>query len=161
MITSAQNASGPLLTISDLHVTIPQRRGEVTPLRGVNLSVESGRTLGIVGESGSGKTMTALAIMGLLPATGRISQGSIRFDGADLVSMSEKEARRRRGTDLGMVFQDPMTSLNPTMSIGDQIGEGLIVHQRMTRKDARVRAIEILQRVGMPRPDRIASDFPH
>ena len=161
MSTSAQNAPGPLLSISDLHVAIPQRRGEVTPLRGVDFTLQQGRTLGIVGESGSGKTMTALAIMGLLPANGRINRGSIEFDGTDLVSVSEKDARRRRGTDLGMIFQDPMTSLNPTMQIGDQIGEGLIVHRGMSRKDARGRAIEILQRVGMPRPDRIASDFPH
>lgn len=161
MSTPVQNTAGPLLSISDLHVTIPQRRGEVTPLRGVNLTLRQGRTLGIVGESGSGKTMTALALMGLLPANGRISRGSIEFDGVDLVSATPKQARRRRGTDLGMIFQDPMTSLNPTMQIGDQIGEGLIVHQRLGRKEARRRAIEILERVGMPRPDRIAADYPH
>lgn len=151
----------PLLRLSDLHVSIPQRRGEVTPLRGVDFSLEAGRTLGVVGESGSGKTMTALAIMGLLPANGRVSAGSIDFDGTDLVSISEAEARKRRGTDVGMIFQDPMTSLNPTMQIGEQIGEGLIVHGRCSKAEARGRAIEILDRVGMPRPRSIAKDFPH
>ena len=152
---------GPLLRLCDLHVAIPQRKGVVTPLRGVDLTLEAGRTLGIVGESGSGKTMTSLAIMGLLPGNGRVTSGRIEFDGTDLVSVDESRARRRRGRDIGMIFQDPMTSLNPTMTIGEQVSEGARVHERLSKRDAHTRAVEILDRVGMPRPQSIARDYPH
>lgn len=161
MTTSHEEFRDPLLTLTGLEVTIPVRHGEVTPLRGVDLSVGRGQTLGLVGESGSGKTMTALSIMGLLPGAGQVSGGSMVFDGTNLALVADDEARRRRGTDIGMIFQDPMTSLNPTMPIGVQVSESLVVHERMGKKDAATRAIDILQRVGMPRPERIAKDYPH
>lgn len=158
---ASADTAKPLLQISDLHVSIPQRRGMVTPLRGVDLTLEAGRTIGIVGESGSGKTMTSLAIMGLLPGNGRVTSGSIEFDGTDLAAVGEDHARRRRGSDIGMIFQDPMTSLNPTMTIGEQVSEGARVHERLSKRAAHARAVEILDRVGMPRPQSIARDYPH
>ena len=154
-------AAHPLLRLENLQVEIPRRKGVATPLRGVDLTLEAGRTLGIVGESGSGKTMTALAIMGLLPGNGRVTGGSVMFNEKDLVGCTADEARRLRGSEIGMIFQDPMTSLNPTMTIGDQIGEGARYHEKLSRSDARDRAVEILARVGMPRPQAIASDYPH
>lgn len=160
-MTPPAPADDVLLDISDLHVSIPQRKGVATPLRGVDLTVRAGRMLGVVGESGSGKTMTALAVMGLLPGNGRVSSGSIRFDGVDLTAVSGRESRRRRGTEIGMIFQDPMTSLNPTMTIGAQVSEGAMIHEGLSRRDARTRAVDILRRVGMPRADRIVDDFPH
>src|SRR5699024_1362960 len=132
-----------------------------TPLRGVDLTLEAGRTLGIVGESGSGKTMTSLAIMGLLPGNGRVTSGRSEFDGTDLVSVDESRARRRRGRAIGTIVHDPMTSLHPTMTIGEQVSEGARVHERLSKRDAHTRAVEILDRVGMPRPQSIARDYPH
>lgn len=143
--------SEPLLSIRDLHVSIPRRKGKVTPLNGVNLDVYAGQTLGIVGESGSGKTMTALAVMGLLPGNGFVESGDIYFDGTNLVKAKPADVRRLRGTEMGMIFQDPMTSLNPTMTIGAQIGESLLVHKGYSKKDAKMAAIDIMRRVGMPR----------
>lgn len=160
-MTDMRHDSNALLTIRDLHVEIPQRKGHVSPLRGVDLDVRAGETLGIVGESGSGKTMTALAIMGLLPGNGRVADGSIVFDGQDLVTADPADVRRLRGTEMGMIFQDPMTSLNPTMTIGNQIGESLRVHKGASKAEARDRAIEIMRRVGMPRADKICDDYPH
>ncbi|OKL53369.1 dipeptide ABC transporter ATP-binding protein [Bowdeniella nasicola] len=151
----------PLLQVRNLHVSIPQRKGQVSPLRGVDLDVRPGETLGIVGESGSGKTMTALAIMGLLPGNGVVSNGSIMFDGKDLVTADPADVRRLRGTEIGMIFQDPMTSLNPTMTIGNQIGESLRIHRGASKAAARERAIDIMRRVGMPRADKICDDYPH
>ena len=150
-----------LLSIEDLSVRIPRRKDEVQPLSGVNLTVGRGQTLGIVGESGSGKTMTALALMGLLPSNGYVSSGQITLDGKALVGMEDTELRRLRGTEVGMIFQDPMTSLNPTMTIGDQIGEPLRVHHSASKKEAYEAAIDIMRRVGMPRPDKIVGDYPH
>ncbi|EEH64099.1 putative phosphonate C-P lyase system protein PhnK [Gleimia coleocanis DSM 15436] len=153
--------SEPLLSIRDLHVSIPRRKGKVTPLNGVNLDVYAGQTLGIVGESGSGKTMTALAVMGLLPGNGFVESGDIYFDGTNLVKAKPADVRRLRGTEMGMIFQDPMTSLNPTMTIGAQIGESLLVHKGYSKKDAKMAAIDIMRRVGMPRAEKIADDYPH
>ncbi|WP_406710826.1 ABC transporter ATP-binding protein [Trueperella pyogenes] len=150
-----------LLSIEDLSVRIPRRKDEVQPLSGVNLTVGRGQTLGIVGESGSGKTMTALALMGLLPSNGYVSSGQITLDGRALVGMEDAELRKLRGTEIGMIFQDPMTSLNPTMTIGDQIGEPLRVHRGASKADAQAAAIDIMRRVGMPRPDKIVGDYPH
>ncbi|OKI49547.1 ABC transporter ATP-binding protein [Micromonospora sp. CB01531] len=154
-------AAQPLLELRDLDTDIALRRGTVHALDGVNLEVMPGETLGVVGESGSGKTMTALSIMGLLPPGGRVSGGQILFEGRDLRSLPADEVRRIRGVRMGMVFQDPLTSLNPTMRIGVQVAEPLRVHERVGRAEARERAIEILRRVGMPRPDRIVDNYPH
>ncbi|MEU8401833.1 ABC transporter ATP-binding protein [Nonomuraea sp. NPDC048892] len=151
----------PLLRLRDLSTDIALRRGAVHALDHVNLEVRQGETLGIVGESGSGKTMTVLSIMGLLPTGGRVVGGEILFDGRDLRGLEAQELRRVRGVEMGMVFQDPLTSLNPTMRIGAQVAEPLRVHQGVGRAEARERAIEILRRVGMPRPDKIVDDYPH
>ncbi|MEV6845060.1 ABC transporter ATP-binding protein [Actinoplanes sp. NPDC051411] len=151
----------PLLELRALDTGIAVRNGTVHALDGVSLKVMPGETLGVVGESGSGKTMTALSIMGLLPPGGRVSNGEIVFEGRDLRSLPPDEVRRTRGVRMGMVFQDPLTSLNPTMRIGTQVAEPLRVHQKAGRSEARERAIDILRRVGMPRPDKIVDNYPH
>ena len=151
----------PLLQLRNLQVEIPLRVGRVKPLDGVDLAIGRRETIGIVGESGSGKTMTALSIMGLLPGGGRVSGGQIVFDGQDLTAARKEDVRRIRGTRIGMIFQDPLTSLNPTMRIGDQVAEPLIVHEKLSKAAARERTIDILRRVGMPRPDKIVDDYPH
>ncbi|ABP56767.1 ABC transporter ATP-binding protein [Salinispora tropica] len=154
-------AGRPLLELRDLDTDIALRRGTVHALDGISLEVAPGQTLGVVGESGSGKTMTALSIMGLLPPGGRVTGGQILFEGRDLRSLPADEVRRIRGVRMGMVFQDPLTSLNPTIRIGAQVAEPLRVHKRVGRAEARDRAIEILRRVGMPRPEQIVDNYPH
>lgn len=151
----------PLLQIKDLHTDIEIRSGVVRALSGVDLHVNPGETLGIVGESGSGKTMTALSLMGLLPQGGKVSSGSIILDGQDLTQLPLKEKRKLRGTKVGMIFQDPLTSLNPTMKIGLQVCEPLRVHEGLSKKEALKRAVEILKRVGMPRPEVVINNYPH
>lgn len=151
----------PLLQIKDLHTDIEIRSGVVRALSGVDLHVNPGETLGIVGESGSGKTMTALSLMGLLPQGGKVSSGSIILDGQDLTQLPLKEKRKLRGTKVGMIFQDPLTSLNPTMKIGLQVCEPLRVHEKLSKKEALARAVEILKRVGMPRPEVVINNYPH
>ena len=154
-------ANSPLLDIRDLHTDIEIRSGVVHALSGVDLHVNPGETLGIVGESGSGKTMTALSLMGLLPQGGSVSSGQIILDGQDLTKLALKEKRKLRGTKVGMIFQDPLTSLNPTMKIGLQVCEPLRVHEKLSKKEALERAIEILKRVGMPRPEVVINNYPH
>mgnify|MGYP000965875809 CR=1 FL=1 len=151
----------PLLEIKDLHTDIEIRSGVVRALSGVDLVVNAGETLGVVGESGSGKTMTALSLMGLLPQGGRVSSGSMLLEGEDLTSMPPASVRKLRGTKVGMIFQDPLTSLNPTMRIGLQVCEPLRVHEKMPKKEALARAVEILKRVGMPRPESVINSYPH
>ena len=154
-------ANSPLLDIRDLHTDIEIRSGVVHALSGVDLHVNAGETLGIVGESGSGKTMTALSLMGLLPQGGSVSSGQIILDGQDLTKLPLKEKRKLRGTKVGMIFQDPLTSLNPTMKIGLQVCEPLRVHEKLSKKEALERAVEILKRVGMPRPEVVINNYPH
>ena len=151
----------PLLQIKNLHTDIEIRSGVVRALSGVDLHVNPGETLGIVGESGSGKTMTALSLMGLLPQGGKVSSGSIILDGQDLTQLPLKEKRKMRGTKVGMIFQDPLTSLNPTMKIGLQVCEPLRVHEKLSKRAALARAVEILKRVGMPRPEVVINNYPH
>ena len=151
----------PLLQIKDLHTDIEVRNGVVRALSGVDLHVNPGETLGIVGESGSGKTMTALSLMGLLPQGGKVSSGSIILDGQDLTKMPLHLKRKMRGTKVGMIFQDPLTSLNPTMKIGLQVCEPLRVHEKLSKREALARAVEILKRVGMPRPEVVINNYPH
>ena len=151
----------PLLEIKDLHTDIEIRSGVVRALSGVDLVVNAGETLGVVGESGSGKTMTALSLMGLLPQGGRVSSGSMLLEGEDLTEMPPASVRKLRGTKVGMIFQDPLTSLNPTMRIGLQVCEPLRVHEKMPKKEALARAVEILKRVGMPRPESVINSYPH
>ena len=154
-------SNSPLLDIRDLHTDIEIRSGVVHALSGVDLHVNPGETLGIVGESGSGKTMTALSLMGLLPQGGSVSSGQIILDGQDLTKLALKEKRKLRGTKVGMIFQDPLTSLNPTMKIGLQVCEPLRVHEKLSKKEALERAVEILKRVGMPRPEVVINNYPH
>jgi peptide/nickel transport system ATP-binding protein len=150
-----------LLEISDLHTEIKLSRSVVHALDGVSLSVAPGEALGIVGESGCGKTMTALSVMRLLPGGGHITGGRIVMDGTDLVALSDKQMDKVRGNQIGMVFQDPMTSLNPTMTIGDQIAESVRIHRGAARAEATTRAVEVLGLVGMPRPAERVSQYPH
>ena len=150
-----------LLRLEGLRTEIAVRGGTVHALGDIDLSVRSGETLGIVGESGCGKTMTALSVMGLLPQGGRVVGGKILLEGQDLTAMSPKEVRRLRGTRIGMIFQDPLTSLNPTMTIGKQVGEPLRIHEKMSKKEARDRCLETLIRVGMPRPESVLDSYPH
>ena len=151
----------PLLQIEDLRTEIRMRRATVHALDGVSLNVEAGECLGIVGESGSGKTMTALSIMQLLPPGGHITGGKILLDGQEISSLDDDGMRHVRGNEVGMIFQDPMTSLNPTMTVGDQIAETVLLHRGADAKTARARAVEVLGLVGMPRPAERVSNYPH
>jgi peptide/nickel transport system ATP-binding protein len=150
-----------LLEIEDLHTEIRLRSATVHALEGVSLSVEAGECLGIVGESGCGKTMTALSIMQLLPPGGHITGGSITLSGQDISALNDDGMRHVRGNEVGMIFQDPMTSLNPTMTVGEQIAETVLLHRGADRKTALARAIEVLGLVGMPRPEERVSNYPH
>ncbi|HTZ22843.1 MAG TPA: ABC transporter ATP-binding protein [Streptosporangiaceae bacterium] len=151
----------PLLEIEDLHTEIRLRSATVHALDGVSLSVEAGECLGIVGESGCGKTMTALSIMQLLPPGGHIVGGSITLGGQEISALSDDGMRHVRGNEVGMIFQDPMTSLNPTMTVGDQIAETVLLHRGADHKTALARAVEVLGLVGMPRPAERVSNYPH
>jgi oligopeptide transport system ATP-binding protein len=151
-----------ILEVKDLHVSFHTYAGEVKSVRGVNFTVKKGETVAIVGESGCGKSVTAQSIMQLLPQPPAVyKQGSINFNGQDLLLKSEREMQKIRGNDIGMIFQDPMTTLNPTMKVGDQIAESLIKHQGLSRGDAHKRAVEILRMVGIPQPDKRANQYPH
>ncbi|MCM3735123.1 ABC transporter ATP-binding protein [Bacillus cytotoxicus] len=151
-----------LLEVKDLQVSFDIHAGEVQAVRGVTFDLKKGETLAIVGESGSGKSVTSKALMDLIPKPpGRIKNGEIIFDGRDLTKLSEKEMQQIRGKEIAMIFQDPMTSLNPTMTIGNQIMEGLIKHQGMSKADARKVALELLDLVGIPNPEARLKQYPH
>ncbi|MGH3234588.1 MAG: oligopeptide/dipeptide ABC transporter ATP-binding protein, partial [Streptosporangiaceae bacterium] len=150
-----------LLQIDDLHTEIRLRSATVHALDGVGLSVEAGECLGIVGESGSGKTMTALSVMQLLPPGGHITGGRILLDGTVISTLDDEAMRHVRGNEIGMIFQDPMTSLNPTMTIGDQIAETVRLHRGADKQAAGDRAVEVLGLVGMPRPGERVRAYPH
>jgi oligopeptide/dipeptide ABC transporter ATP-binding protein len=130
-------------------------------VRGVDLDVSRGQTLALVGESGSGKSVTALAVMGLVDPPGRIVRGSVRFDGQELTKLPQRELRRLRGRRISMIFQEPMTSLNPVFSVGDQIGEVLRIHLGASAREAREQAISMLHRVGIPAPEQRVDAYPH
>jgi peptide/nickel transport system ATP-binding protein len=151
----------PVVELVDLHTEIALRHGVARPVGGVSLSVAKGETLGIVGESGCGKTMTALSIMRLLPPGGRVSGGSIRFGDTDLATLDEAGMRAVRGNRVGMIFQDPMTSLNPCLTIGDQVAETVLLHRDANRAQARARAEEVLELVGLPDVARRYDSYPH
>jgi peptide/nickel transport system ATP-binding protein len=152
----------PLLEVRDLKVVF-QRRGEkpFTAVDGVSFDVEPGQTVGLVGESGCGKSVTSLAIMRLLAKRGNKVSGSVSFEGTDLMKISDREMRDRRGRDLGMVFQDPLSSLNPVIPIGLQITEVLERHRGLSRSKAKIEATELLDKVGIPDPARRLSEYPH
>jgi oligopeptide transport system ATP-binding protein len=151
-----------LLEVDDLHMHFFTRDGVVKAVDGVSFSLEPGQTLGVVGESGSGKSVTALSIMRLIPEPpGKVVKGDIRFRGQSILAMSDKEQRKLRGNRLAMIFQDPMTSLNPVQKIGKQIAEPLRLHKGMSKKDAWAAAVELLDRVGIPQAADRARDYPH
>jgi peptide/nickel transport system ATP-binding protein len=150
-----------LVEIEDLHTEIKLRRSVVHAIDGVSLSVSAGECLGIVGESGSGKTMTALSVMRLLPGGGMITSGRISLADTEITALTEEQMQQVRGNAVGMVFQDPLTSLNPTMTIGDQIAESVRLHRGASKPAALERAVEVLGLVGMPRPAERVSNFPH
>ncbi|MFC4002625.1 ABC transporter ATP-binding protein [Prauserella oleivorans] len=151
-----------LLDVRDLSVVFTRKGTRpFTAVDKVSFSVEPGQTVGLVGESGSGKSVTSLAIMGLLPKRGARVSGSVTFEDTDLLTLSDKQLRDRRGRDLGMVFQDPLSSLNPVVSIGLQLTEVLERHRGMSRKAARSEAVELLSRVGLPDPQRRIGEYPH
>ncbi len=151
----------PLLAVEDLRVRFNTRRGTVYAVNGITFDIAPGETLGIVGESGCGKSVMSLAILGLIAANGRIESGQARFGGVDLLQQSDRALRRIRGREIAMIFQDPMTSLNPVLTIGRQIREALETHFDMDRKAATARAAELLDRVGIPSPDARLRDYPH
>jgi peptide/nickel transport system ATP-binding protein len=151
----------PLLEIRDLRTSFLTEEGEVRAVDGVSLAIAPGRLMGLVGESGSGKTVTALSIMRLLPGTARIASGEIRFDGRNLLTLSEEEMRHVRGAQIAMIFQEPMTSLNPVFTIGSQIAEAIRLHQRKSRREARAQAIEMLRLVKVADAERRIDDYPH
>ena len=151
-----------LLEVRDLRTYFASDYGEFRAVDGVSFTLDSGRTLGIVGESGCGKSVTALSIMGLVPQPpGRIAGGEILFDGVDLLKLPPDAMRELRGDRIAMIFQEPMTSLNPVFTIGDQIAEGILRHRAMSREAATERAIEMLRRVRIPSPERRYVDYPH
>ena len=152
-----------LLEVRGLRTTFRlEEGGELHAVDGVSFSVDAGRTLGIVGESGCGKSVTSLSIMGLLPkGQGRVSAGSIHFEGRDLAALSAEDMRALRGDRMAMIFQEPMTSLNPAFTIGDQLIEGIRVHRNLGEGEARSHAIEMLRRVRIPSPERRIDDYPH
>ncbi|USK90221.1 ABC transporter ATP-binding protein [Rossellomorea marisflavi] len=151
-----------VLTVKDLHVSFSTYGGEVQAVRGVSFQVKQGETLAIVGESGCGKSVTSQTIMRLIPnPPGRIRSGSILYKGKDLLRCSEAQMRRIRGKDISMIFQDPMTALNPTLTIGEQIKEGILQHEDVTRKEAGVRARKMLELVGIPNPEERLKQYPH
>jgi peptide/nickel transport system ATP-binding protein len=150
-----------LLSINDLHTCFRTPAGTVTAVNGLSISIDKGSTVALVGESGSGKSMTALSIMRLVPPPGFIQSGSIQLDGIDILSLSDEKMRAIRGSRISMVFQEPMTSLNPVLRIGDQVMEPLILHRRLKRSEATDQAAELLRRVGIPASSDRMRDYPH
>jgi len=151
-----------LLSVRDLHVQFVTRRGTINAVNGISFDLEPGETLGIVGESGCGKSVSSLAILGILPKpVGRVTGGQVLFNDRDLLTMPRSHLRQLRGRDIAMIFQDPMTSLNPVLTIGRQLTEPLTTHRGMKQAEARQVAAELLDRVGIPDPMRRLRDFPH
>jgi oligopeptide/dipeptide ABC transporter ATP-binding protein len=150
----------PVLEVENLTVSFPSDEGLVKAVRGVSFSLQSGQVLGIAGESGSGKSVTSLAVMGLLPGNANVA-GSVRFRGKELIGASERDMTQIRGSKISVIFQDPMSSLNPVYTVGWQVAEMLTVHQHMSKDDAWKRAIELLEVVGIPRAAERAKSYPH
>jgi peptide/nickel transport system ATP-binding protein len=150
-----------LLEVKDLQTHFPTRNGLVRAVDGISFHLDAGELLGLVGESGCGKSITALSIMRLIASPGKIVGGEITFDGKNLLKLSDAEMRQIRGDDVAMIFQDPMTSLNPVFTVGEQIAEALRLHRKLSRKDARAAAIEAMQEVSIPDPSRRIDDYPH
>jgi oligopeptide/dipeptide ABC transporter ATP-binding protein len=154
-------ANDSLLSVEDLRVEFSTRRGTVYAVNGISFEISPGETLGIVGESGCGKSVTSLAVLGLLARNGRVTSGRAYFEGRDLIRQSDRALRGIRGREIAMIFQDPMTSLNPVLTIGKQIREALETHFGMDRKAADARAAELIDRVGIPSAKARLRDYPH
>ncbi|MBX3523885.1 MAG: ABC transporter ATP-binding protein, partial [Xanthobacteraceae bacterium] len=157
----AAQSSVPLLAVEDLHVRFETSRGVVRAVEGVSYTVNRGEVVAVVGESGCGKSVSALTIMRLLAKTGRVTRGRIMLEGRNLLELSEDDMRAVRGHEISMIFQEPMTSLNPVLSIGAQIMEPLLIHLKMTEEEARGRALELMQQVGITDGERRLSQYPH
>ncbi|RJX37563.1 ABC transporter ATP-binding protein [Paenibacillus pinisoli] len=152
---------GELLKVDQLQIKFRSEQGETVSVEDVSFTIRHGETMAIVGESGCGKSVTSLAIMGLLGAGGTIAKGSVRFQDTNLASLPERQLRKLKGSQMSMIFQEPMTSLNPVMTIGRQIEEAVRLHLKSPRKTARRLAIDMLRKVGIPRPESIAKAYPH
>jgi oligopeptide/dipeptide ABC transporter ATP-binding protein len=154
-------STSPLLEVRDLRTYFFTERGIVRAVEGVSFSIARGRTLGLVGESGCGKSVTALSLMRLVPPPGRIVGGEILFEGRNLCELDEEQMRRLRGARMAMIFQDPMSALNPVLTVGLQIAEAVLAHERVSRREAFERAIEMMRAVAIPDPERRARSYPH
>ena len=150
-----------LLSVKNLSTEFPVKKGIVKAVEDVSFDVDAGEILAIVGESGSGKSVTSLSVMGLLAEPGHVAGGSMEFEGKDLVHLSERDYRALRGNDMAMIFQEPMTSLNPVYRVGKQIVEAIRTHENVSKKEARKRAIDMLRKVGIPSPEKRIDDYPH
>ena len=153
--------SEKLLDVKNLHTSFFTHLGEVQAIRDVSFGLDKGEIIGIVGESGSGKSVTSLSIMGLLAYPGRVKDGEILFNGEDLLKKKKSEMRKIQGDHIAMIFQDPMTSLNPLFKIGDQITEAILTHHKIKKEDAKKRALEMLRLVGIPSPEKRFHSYPH
>ncbi|HEY9503048.1 MAG TPA: ABC transporter ATP-binding protein, partial [Pyrinomonadaceae bacterium] len=156
-----QESKQHLLEVRDLRTQFPTRSGLVRAVDCVSFNLDRGELLGLVGESGCGKSMTALSIMRLVAPPGKIVSGEVIFDGKDLLKLSDAEMRQMRGDDIAMIFQDPMTSLNPVFTVGEQIAEALRLHRKLSRSDARAATIDAMREVAIPDPARRVNDYPH
>ena len=150
-----------ILVVNNLQTSFATEGGEVRAVDGVSFTVPKGKTIGIVGESGSGKSITSLSILRLLASNGKIKGGEILFKGKDLVKLSDKEMRALRGNQISMIFQEPMTSLNPVYTVGQQISETLIIHKKLSKKEALTQSVEMLKLVGIPSPEKRVKQYPH
>ena len=150
-----------LLKVNDLNVRFATEDGTVQAVDGISFELERGKVLGIVGESGSGKSVTAMTLMGLTRGVNARFDGEVLYKGRDLLNVSDRDMQNFRGNELGMIFQDPMTSLNPVYRIGEQIGEAIQAHEKVDKRGARLRATELLRQVGLPNPESRVDDFPH
>lgn len=150
-----------LLSVKNLSTEFPVKKGIVRAVEDVSFDVDQGEILAIVGESGSGKSVTTLSIMGLLAEPGHVAGGSLEFEGKDLATLSEKQYRELRGNDMAMIFQEPMTSLNPVYRVGNQIVEAIRTHEKVSKAEAKDRAVDLLRKVGIPSPEARINDYPH
>lgn len=150
-----------LLHIENLKTVISSKDGKLVPVDGVDITIPKGKTVGIVGESGCGKSMTAMSIMGLLPNTTHIEEGKILFQDMDLTKLNPKELRKITGDKISIIFQEPMTSLNPVIRVGKQVREAILLHEKVSKEEAKQRVIEIFRQVGIPEPERRYNAYPH
>ncbi|MGY3714610.1 ABC transporter ATP-binding protein [Sutcliffiella cohnii] len=150
-----------LLEVNNLKTHFFTENGVIPSVNGVSFEIKKGETIAVVGESGCGKSVTSLSIMGLVGSPGKIVDGEILFEGRDITKLSKRELRKLRGNEIAMIFQEPLTSLNPLFTVGNQLSESIKLHQGLSKQDAKVKSIEMLQKVGIPRADKVYSSYPH